>query len=115
MLNYWKSKFSTINTPEARSRHAKHLITDLWFVYKDPGAGVCLFITRRFQTSNGAVLQRGQSRGVFRSDLMSIAFAAHLKKVRQVPSRYGDQIGGLALATVAVRFRVLSSFSTVLI
>ena len=43
VLNYWKSKISTINTPEDRSQYAKRERTDLRFVYKDPGAAVSPF------------------------------------------------------------------------
>jgi hypothetical protein len=54
--------------------------------------------------SNSAVMQSGSPYGIFCSKLVSIAYAAHLKKVKQAANRYGDQIGGLALAAVAVHF-----------
>lgn len=39
---------------------------------------------------------------MFRSDLVSEVFSVHVKKVLQEIGRYGDQVGGLALAAVAV-------------
>ena len=49
VLEYWDSKISTINTPEDRSRYAKQEITDLRFVYKDPGTGVSPFKLEDFE------------------------------------------------------------------
>jgi hypothetical protein len=54
---------------------------------------------------NGQLIQNGpeeKPQGIFFSALVSITYAAHLKKVKQVASEYGNQIGGLALAMVAV-------------
>ena len=55
-----------------------------------------------------SVIQSG--RGAFCSELISKVYAAHLKRVAQAANTYGDQIGGLALATVAVRFLLLYIF-----
>ena len=39
---------------------------------------------------------------MFRSDLVSQVFSVHIKKVIQEINRYDYQVGGLALAAVAV-------------
>ena len=49
-------------------------------------------------------MQSGQPEGIFCSDVISVAYAAHLKKIKQTEYRYGDQIGGLAVVMVVVRF-----------
>jgi hypothetical protein len=54
---------------------------------------------------NGPLIQNGleeKPQGIFCSVLILITYAAHLKKVKQVASEYGNQIRGLALAMVAV-------------
>ena len=47
---------------------------------------------------------------MFRSDLVSEVFSVHVKKVLQVATKYGDQVGGLALAAVAVREPLFSCY-----
>jgi len=46
---------------------------------------------------------------------MSKSYAAHLKKIGQAANQYGLQIGGMALATVAVRPSSYRVFLPVLI
>jgi hypothetical protein len=44
------------------------------------------------------------ARGAFCSDIVSKVYAKHLRKVSGESGKYGAQIGGLALATIAVCF-----------
>lgn len=55
VLIYWKSKLSTINTPEDRSVFAKREGQALRFVYKSPDATVSPFNLKRLKISNIAV------------------------------------------------------------
>jgi len=55
VLKYWKSKLSTINTPEDCSMSAKQEGEDLCFVYKFPDVEVSPFNLMSLKISNVAV------------------------------------------------------------
>ncbi|KAI9434692.1 hypothetical protein H4582DRAFT_2080706 [Lactarius indigo] len=91
VTDLWQGDFTEFALAEDRAEYVSDALMNLRFVYKYP------------DETNG--------QGAFCSDLISKVYAKHLRKISPEGGRYGPQIGGLALATVAVE-RALTLFKT---
>ncbi|KAI9432524.1 hypothetical protein H4582DRAFT_2061728 [Lactarius indigo] len=87
----WKQESTWFSSAKDIREYVSDAFVGLSFVYKFP--------------------ERTNGRGPFCSDLISKVYASHLRKTSPDGGEYGPQIGGLALATVAVE-RGLTLFET---